>query len=55
MTRRYAATDSSAEDIARAPDGTVWVAGVMYGSLDVGPGPVESPSISAFVLRYAPR
>ncbi|WP_437933623.1 hypothetical protein [Sorangium sp. So ce341] len=55
VTRRYAATESSAEDIARAPDGTVWVAGVMYGSLDVGSGPVESPSISAFVLRYAPR
>ncbi|WP_437963761.1 hypothetical protein WMF04_29025 [Sorangium sp. So ce260] len=55
VTRRYPATESSADDIARSPDGTLWVAGVMYGSLDVGSGPVESPGISAFVLRYPPR
>ncbi|XXX72310.1 hypothetical protein WMF30_32150 [Sorangium sp. So ce134] len=54
VTQRYVATDSSAEDIARSPDGTLWVAGVMYQSLDVGSGPVMSPAISGFILRYPP-
>ncbi|XYH95453.1 hypothetical protein ACMHYB_47880 [Sorangium sp. So ce1128] len=54
VTQRYVATDSSAEDIARSPDGTLWVAGIMYLSLDVGSGPVMSPGISGFVLRYPP-
>ncbi|WP_437285970.1 hypothetical protein [Sorangium sp. So ce406] len=54
VTQRYAASAGSAEGIARAPDGTLWVAGLFYGSIDVGSGPVESPSTSGFVLRVLP-
>ncbi|WP_437955997.1 hypothetical protein WME76_31645 [Sorangium sp. So ce119] len=54
VTQRYAASAGSAEGIARAADGTLWVAGLFYGSIDVGSGPVESPSTSGFVLRILP-
>ncbi|WP_438038988.1 hypothetical protein [Sorangium sp. So ce128] len=54
VTERYATSAGSAEDIARTSDGTLSVAGLFYGSIDVGSGPVESPSTSGFVLRIPP-
>ncbi|WP_437515584.1 hypothetical protein [Sorangium sp. So ce1099] len=52
--RRYASSAGSADGVARTSDGALWVAGVFEGSIDLGTGPVESPSTSGFILRFPP-
>ncbi|WP_437275798.1 hypothetical protein WME90_31720 [Sorangium sp. So ce375] len=52
---RYASSAGSSEGMALTSGGTLWVAGTFYGSIDVGSGPVASPSTSGFVLRMPAR
>ncbi|WP_437809409.1 hypothetical protein [Sorangium sp. So ce1078] len=52
--QRYASSAGSSEGMALTSGGTLWVAGLFYGSIDVGSGPVASPSTSGFILRIPP-
>ncbi|KYF87698.1 hypothetical protein BE20_25200 [Sorangium cellulosum] len=52
--QRYASSAGSAQGMALTPDGTLWVAGLFFGYIDIGSGTVESPSTSGFVLRISP-
>ncbi|WP_437769249.1 hypothetical protein WME77_20510 [Sorangium sp. So ce764] len=52
---RYASSAGASEGMALTPGGTLWVAGTFHGSIDVGSGPVASPSTSGFVFRVPAR
>ncbi|WP_437597645.1 hypothetical protein WMF28_33715 [Sorangium sp. So ce590] len=53
--QRYASSAGSSEGMALTSGGTLWVAGLFRGSIDVGSGRVASPSTSGFVLRIPRR